>query len=198
MRHHVSYTPGTGLGVLALHAGIEAGTGELAHEIGRTHGCTSLVVRQAGTTLDHHRPSHHYTADRVPEMGSYLAQVRFSLSLHGHNRRTRAIYLGGRNRTEAYQLAGVLRPALPDWDLVDQLSEIPDGLRGVNPANPVNMSEAGGVQVEIPISLLGWLQNRDGTWDFHDGTVDPRLRAALLSFTRSLLLREVAPLTDGR
>lgn len=193
----VSFRPGGPIGILALHAGIEAGTGELAHGIGVSCGHTALVVQQPSSALDHHRPSHHYTPQSVPELVRYLARVTFSLSLHGHNRGRRAIFLGGRNRTEARALAIVLRRSLPDQEVVHDLGEIPAGLRGLNPANPVNLCRDGGVQVEIPIPLLGWRPDGTGGWVHRPEAMDPRLSSSLLCFARSAGGRTIAPVAGG-
>ena len=46
-------------------------------------------------------------------------------------------------------------PALPDYEIVDELDAIPVELRGLHERNPVNLPRLGGVQLELPPRVRG-------------------------------------------
>ncbi|WP_282701772.1 poly-gamma-glutamate hydrolase family protein [Streptomyces sp. CC219B] len=144
-------TPGGRVGLLALHASNEGGTGELAEEVAGRCGATSLVFTQPGP-----RPVHITSARMAAEhcalLTDFLAHVRVTVSLHGHMRSTApaAIFVGGGNRSAARLLASGLRVLHPEFQLVTDLAKIPAALRGLHPRNPVNMTRDAGVQLELP------------------------------------------------
>ena len=74
------------------------------------------------------------------------------ISVHGYFRPewSDAVYVGGANRELAAALSHRLRAVLSDLPVVDDLTAIPRGLRGVDPRNPVNGTRGGGVQLELP------------------------------------------------
>ena len=59
--------------------------------------------------------------------------------------------LGGSHRP----LAAAVGDAMRDVGLraIDELGAIPEGLRGLHPANPVNLPQEGGVQIEMAASV---------------------------------------------
>lgn len=63
---------------------------------------------------------------------------------------SQTILVGGRRRDLAAVVADALRSAMPRYPVVDDPDAIPTGVRGSHPANPVNLSRGGGVQVELP------------------------------------------------
>jgi phage replication-related protein YjqB (UPF0714/DUF867 family) len=139
------------VGFLALHGGLEPGTSELAAEAARRSGASLYAVCQPDD-LKWHVPAHQVDPGCVPLLARFLQHVDVVLSVHGYWRDdlARALLLGGANRPLASDLAGIVRRALPDYEVVDDLERIPAGLRGVNPLNPVNMTRGGGVQLELP------------------------------------------------
>lgn len=145
-------TPGDGIGLLALHASVEGGTGELADELAGRCGATSLVFRQCdGETV--HIPSARMGAAPSALLRDFLAAVDVVVSLHGHLRPAapRAIFLGGADRAAARLFAGGLEVLRPRFEPVSDLARIPVALRGVHPRNPVNQAGGRGVQVELPL-----------------------------------------------
>jgi phage replication-related protein YjqB (UPF0714/DUF867 family) len=48
-----------------------------------------------------------------------------------------------------------LRRALPAYGVLDDIEQIPKELRGLHPANPVNVPRLGGVQLELPPRVRG-------------------------------------------
>ncbi|MGW1586667.1 poly-gamma-glutamate hydrolase family protein [Streptomyces sp. NPDC002386] len=141
------------IGVLALHGSKEGGTAELAREVAARTGATALVFTQpAGTPV--HIPSHRMSEAPCEALREFLAHVSLTVSLHGHLRpdATRSIFLGGANRAAALALGRPLALLAPAFATVTDLELIPAGLRGLNPRNPVNLTRAGGVQVELPLA----------------------------------------------
>jgi phage replication-related protein YjqB (UPF0714/DUF867 family) len=83
------------------------------------------------------------------------------------------LLVGGANRELAGRAARVLRDALPEYRVVDDLDEIPAALRGIHPDNPVNRTRLGGIQLELPPRV-------------RDEAEHPRDRAALIDALASL------------
>ncbi|MFF3637553.1 poly-gamma-glutamate hydrolase family protein [Streptomyces sp. NPDC002250] len=141
------------IGLLALHGGKEGGTAELAREAAARTGATALVFTQpAGTPA--HIPSHRMSEAPSEALREFLSHVSLAVSLHGHLRpdAPRSVFLGGANRTAALVLGRPLALLAPAFETVTDLELIPAGLRGLNPRNPVNLTRAGGVQVELPLA----------------------------------------------
>jgi phage replication-related protein YjqB (UPF0714/DUF867 family) len=44
---------------------------------------------------------------------------------------------------------------LPDFEIVDDIEQVPNALRGLHPDNPVNLPRGGGVQLELPPRVRG-------------------------------------------
>ena len=142
---------GSRVGFLALHGGLEPGTEGIAAGAAAASSASSYIVTQP-RTLGWHVPSHHIRPGQSPRLDDFLAHVEIVISVHGYFRPEwrDAVYVGGANRGLAASLAAQLRPRLPDLSVVDDLARIPQGLRGVDPRNPVNGSRGGGVQLELP------------------------------------------------
>jgi phage replication-related protein YjqB (UPF0714/DUF867 family) len=105
-----------------------------------------------------HVPSIEVTPDESPALAAFLDHVDVAVALHGYGREgmwTRLL-LGGRHRALATHVAGHLRRALPGYEVVDELDDIPLELRGVHRANPVNRCAGGGVQLELPPRVRSW------------------------------------------
>lgn len=142
------------VGLLAYHGGVEAGTFEVAASAARRAGTSLYAVRQPAS-LRWHVPSAEVDPAGDPRLASFLSRVRIALSIHGYARRAHPwdILLGGQNRTLAAAVAEALRSTLDGFTVVDDLADIPASLRGLHPANPVNLPAAGGVQIELPYRL---------------------------------------------
>jgi len=141
------------IGLLALHGAKEGGTAELVHEVAARTGATALVFTQPfGSPV--HIPSHRMSEAPCEALREFLSHVSLTVSLHGHLRpeAPRSIFLGGANREAARVLGRPLALLVPAFDTVTDLELIPNGLRGLNPRNPVNLTRAGGVQVELPLA----------------------------------------------
>ncbi|WP_324785866.1 poly-gamma-glutamate hydrolase family protein [Streptomyces sp. H51] len=149
----VTLTPGSRVGLLALHAANEGGTAELAESLAARCGATSLVFGQPGARRPVHIPSPRMAVDHCALLRDFLRHVSVTVSLHGHLRAAapRTVFLGGGNRSAARLLAFALRALRPEFETVTDLAEIPRGLRGLHARNPVNLTRGGGVQVELPL-----------------------------------------------
>ncbi|SOD85360.1 poly-gamma-glutamate hydrolase family protein [Streptomyces sp. Ag109_G2-15] len=175
----------SGVGLLALHGSKEGGTAELAHEVAARTGASCLVFTQpAGDPV--HIPSHRMSVPTCGALQRFLAHVSLTISLHGHLRpeAPRSIFLGGRNRAAAGTLAHSLTLLAPDFETVADLDHIPTGLRGLGPRNPVNLTPAGGVQIELPLSAR--TQGPQKTFGAPD-TPPPTVTTALTAGVRQLM-----------
>jgi len=144
-------------GFMAIHGGsLERGTAEIAAAAADASGASLYAVVQP-EGLRWHVPSTRYGADASPRLASFLAHVEVVVSVHGFGRPDlhRGLLVGGADRDLANGLASALRTALPYYDIVDALDRIPEGMRGVHPANPVNCARGPGVQLELCRGVRG-------------------------------------------
>ena len=176
-------------GFMAIHGGdLEAGTDEIAR---RTAGAGRGVVlrgRPPGRVrrapgLDELRPRRVAAPGPLPRP-CRGGRVDPRLRAEGQ---WRAVLLGGTNRALAGTVADLLRPRLPDYDLVTDLDRIPVELRGLSPRNPVNAPPRGGVQVELPprvrgLSPLSPLPGPDGLSSPTRALVDGLAEVAITAF----------------
>ena len=157
-------------GFMAYHGGgLEEMTDVVARAAATQAGASYYgVVHPSDWTL--HLPSTRITPDQSALLARFLDHVDVVVTVHGFGRRGlfTSLLLGGRNRELAHRLAVHLRRALPAYDIVDDLEQIPSDLRGVHPRNPVNLPRLQGVQVELPPRVRGasplW-------WDWEGGLV---------------------------
>jgi phage replication-related protein YjqB (UPF0714/DUF867 family) len=143
------------VGLLALHGGgIEPGTDAIARFVAHETGASLYVYagRLSRGNLRLHRPSHR-TSEIRPLLQGFLDHVRVAISIHGHGRSLRCVYLGGLNEALIQRLADTARAALPHYEWVAEPSAIPPELRGRHHQNMVNLPSDKGVQVELPSSL---------------------------------------------
>ncbi len=106
--------------------------------------------------LHWHVPSHRYDPALSGGLRAFLDRIDVVISVHGFggvrdadDRWTTAL-LGGTNRELATDLERTLTAALPQYRWIADLDVIPQHLRGLHPANPVNRVRFGGVQIELP------------------------------------------------
>lgn len=158
-------------GIMAFHGGnLERTTDVIAAEVAARTGSSVYAVVQAHP-LREHVPSIEFDPAHSTTLAGFLNHVDTVISLHGYGREDRFwdILLGGRNRHLASHVAGYLRAGLPDqFGVVDDLDEIPDGLRGQHPDNPVNLPRNAGAQIELPPTSR-W-NREESNWSDHAGT----------------------------
>ena len=143
------------VGFLALHGGLEPGTAELASDAAARAESSCYTVNQP-RELHVHVPSVDADPEEAPRLAAFLGHVRTVISVHGYYRPLEApqsVLVGGANRALVSELAAELREVLPGYRIVDDVDAIPSHMRGLDPRNPVNLAERGGVQLELPHHL---------------------------------------------
>jgi phage replication-related protein YjqB (UPF0714/DUF867 family) len=138
---------------MAFHAGLEAGTYEIAAAAAAASGSSLYTVRQPDT-LRWHVPSALVDPDGSEVLATWLDHVERVIAVHGYGRRQRPwdVLVGGADPDRAREVAADLRAAdLDALRIVEDPDEIPAGLRGRHPDNPVNRCRDGGVQIEFPV-----------------------------------------------
>jgi phage replication-related protein YjqB (UPF0714/DUF867 family) len=149
-------------GFMAIHGGsLERGTAEIAADAAEAAGASLYAVVQP-EGLRWHVPSTRYAAASSPRLASFLSHVDALISVHGYGRpdMARCVLVGGADRGLATNLASALRIGLTDYEIVDALARIPDEMRGVHPANPVNCARGPGVQLELPATVRATADDR--------------------------------------
>lgn len=148
---------GSRVGVMAYHGGdLEVGTDQIADLVAERTGASLYAIRQPDG-MRRHLPSKRFRPEQSERLATFVDHVDVVLTLHGFGRRSmfRTVLLGGGNRDLAGVVATSLRRTLPGYEVIDRLDDIPPELRGVHPANPVNLPPQRGVQLELPPRLRG-------------------------------------------
>ena len=158
-------------GLMAFHGGnLERTTDVIAREVAvRTDASLYAVVQAA--PLRQHVPSTAVDPAHSPPLARFLDHVDTVIAVHGYGREDRFwdLLLGGWNRRLAGHLADHLRARLPDdFGVVDDIDDIPAGLRGQHRDNPVNRPDNAGVQIELPPTCR-W-NREEKNWSDHEGT----------------------------
>lgn len=142
---------------MAFHGGhLEAVTDVVASRAAVAAGASYYgVLHPKG--LDMHLPSTRFLPTGSGALAEFLDHVDVVIAVHGYGRRGRwtTLLAGGSNRALAEHVAAHLRPALPGYEVVTDLDDIPEGLRGLHADNPVNRPPGGGVQLELPPRVRG-------------------------------------------
>ena len=158
-------------GLMAFHGGnLERTTDVIAQEVAARTG-TSLYAVIQHAPLREHVPSITIRPQHSAKLQEFFDHVHTVIAIHGYGRETQFwnVLLGGRNRLLANHVAEHLRAALPDaFGVVDDLDDIPRGLRGLHEANPVNLPSNAGVQLELPPTIRWNKEARN--WSDHGGT----------------------------
>ena len=143
---------GSSLGLMAFHGGnLEEGTDVIAAAVAEQTGASLYAVRQP-IGLRWHLPSVEVAPADSPALAAFIDHVDVAIAIHGYGRdgMWTSLLLGGRHRALATHVGASLRQAMPGYEVVDDLEQIPTDLRGVHRANPVNLPRDGGVQLELP------------------------------------------------
>ncbi len=142
---------------MAYHGGdLEVGTDDVAEAVAEATGASLYAVRQP-EGLRWHIPSARCRPEHSERLAAFVDHVHTVLTIHGFGRRRmfRSILLGGRNRDAARTTGRCLRRHLPDYEVIDDLDDIPAELRGLHRHNPVNLPPNRGVQIELPPRIRG-------------------------------------------
>lgn len=137
------------VGIMALHGGLEDETAEIAHA-SATAAAASLYSVVQPDDLAWHVPSVAHDPAESSRLRSFLDHVSTVVSLHGFGRPglEHTVLVGGRNRLMAAKLASAL-DGMNGINVIVDVDQMPRGLRGLHPKNPVNRSAGGGVQLEM-------------------------------------------------
>lgn len=144
-------------GFMAFHGGaLEAVTDVVASKAAAAADASYYGVLHP-KSLDVHLPSTRFRPAGSEALARFVAHVEVVVTVHGYGRRDRwtTLLAGGSNRPLAVHVAEYLRPALPDYEVVTDLDDIPEGLRGLHRENPVNLPPGGGAQLELPPRVRG-------------------------------------------
>lgn len=161
----------SGFGIMAFHGGnLEKTTDDIALIAAERAGASVYVVRQPDGIRD------HIASSKVtsPALDGFVAHVSECIAVHGYGRQGfwTSLLLGGQNRALAGRLARALESRLPDYEMVEELDDIPPELRGMHPSNPVNRPRLAGVQLELPPRVRG-LTPHAAAWPRVEGRVPP-------------------------
>lgn len=138
---------------MAFHGGnLERCTDVIATEVAERTGSSLYAVVQA-PPLRKHIPSTAFDPAHSPALAGFIDHVDVVIAIHGYGREDRFwdLLLGGRNRELAGHVGAQLRGGIDErFAIIDNIDEIPTGLRGQHPDNPVNLPTDAGVQIELP------------------------------------------------
>jgi phage replication-related protein YjqB (UPF0714/DUF867 family) len=173
------------LGFMAYHGGgLEETTDIVARRAAERSGASYYGVLHP-PNWDLHIPSIRVTVDQSALLAGFIEHVDAVITIHGFGRRPllTSVLLGGQNRPLASHVGAHLRAALPAYDIVDELDDIPLELRGVHDRNPVNLPPQAGVQVELPPRVRG---SSPLWWDWEGGLV-PHTEALIAGLTAAAM-----------
>ena len=142
-------------GFLAIHGGgLEQLTDIIAERAAEAADASVYVLRHPDR-YRHHLPSVLFHPGESTRLAEFLDHVDVAVSLHGYGRIGRGTQLlaGGRNRALAAHLARHIQ--LTGYQVVTNLDDIPQELRGLHPNNPVNRVRDGGTQLELSVRVRG-------------------------------------------
>jgi len=145
------------IGFMAFHGGsLEQMTDDIAGAAAERSGASFYAVVQP-PDLRWHLPSAEIDPAHSPALTAFLDHVDTAIAVHGFGRAGlfTSLLVGGQNRDLAGHVARALRPTLPDYEIVDELNDIPRELRGLHPDNPVNRPRRQGAQLELPPRVRG-------------------------------------------
>lgn len=146
------------VGFLAFHGGsLERATDEVAEAAAELAGASYYGVVQP-PEFRWHIPSSRVDPACSERLARFLGHVDVALAIHGYGRMPlfTTILVGGSNRGLARHVGSALRSRLGHYEVRDELDDIPADLRGLHPANPVNLPAGGGAQIELPPRVRGF------------------------------------------
>lgn len=158
-------------GIMAFHGGnLERCTDVIATEVAERTDASLYAVVQA-PPLRQHIPSTAFDPTHSAALAEFVAHVDVVIAIHGYGREDRFwdLLLGGRNRALATHVGTHLRGGIDErFGIIDELDDIPAGLRGQHPDNPVNLPAQAGVQIELPPTTR-W-NREEAEWSDWQGT----------------------------
>jgi phage replication-related protein YjqB (UPF0714/DUF867 family) len=165
-------------GFMAYHGGgLETMTDVIAGAAARRSDASYYGVHQP-VGMDAHIPSVKVSPSDSSALSRFLEHVDVVVTVHGFGRQGlfTSLLLGGRNRHLAAHLGRHLRAALPAYEVLTDVDAIPPELRGMHPANPVNLPPRAGVQIELPPRVRG---SSPLWWDWEGPGLVPHTEALI-------------------
>ncbi len=137
------------IGVMALHGGLESGTAEAARKVATATGASHYAIVQPHD-MAWHIPSIAHNPTHSEKLRLFLEHVALAVSFHGFGRRHQpnTVLVGGRNRRFAKALGESIE-GRTNLRVITEPGEMPRGLTGMHPDNPVNLPGRGGAQLEL-------------------------------------------------
>lgn len=166
------------IGFMAYHGGgLEQMTDVIAREAAALCGASYYGLHQP-PGMEVHFPSISVDPAESEGLQAFLDHVHTVITIHGFGRRGlfTSLLLGGRHRALADHIGHHLRRALPAYEIVTELDDIPSELRGLHPRNPVNLPPGLGVQIELPPRVRG---TTPLFWDWEGPDVPPHTRSLI-------------------
>ncbi len=188
------------LGFCAFHGGnLERHTDHIAREAAERSGSTFYGVSQP-KGMRQHIPSTKVDPDQSPKLRSFLDHCEVVIAIHGYGLRGRwtDVLVGGQNRPLAQHVSWHVRRSLPQYRVVDDVEQIPKGLRGQHSKNPCNLARGGGVQIELPPRVRG-LTPMALHWPGYDPDIDrfPHIDRLIEGLTAAARAWEASTPTTG-
>ncbi len=173
---------------MAYHGGaLEEMTDQIAGAAAERSGASYYAVTQPAEPEPLHIASARIDPAASAALEGFIDHVDLAITIHGFGRRGHfsSILIGGSNRSAADIVGGVITAHLPAYRVITDLDEIPAGLRGLHPRNPVNLPALGGVQIELPPRVRGagplW-------WDHHPHRLVPHTIALIDALATAAVL----------
>lgn len=166
------------IGFMAYHGGaLEAMTDVIARRAAQRSGASCYSVIQPAGMRDHLASIDVRPAESAA-LAEFVEHVDIVITVHGYGRRGLfgSLLLGGANRTFAAHVGASLERSLPAYDIRTDIESIPTALRGLHPANPVNLPRQGGVQIELPPRVRG---SSPLWWDWEGPGLTPHTEALI-------------------
>jgi phage replication-related protein YjqB (UPF0714/DUF867 family) len=166
------------LGFMAYHGGaLEVMTDVIAAAAAERSDASYYAVIQPEGMRDH-LPSTRVRPEESEALAAFVEHVDIVVTVHGFGQRGLfgSLLLGGTNRGFAHHVGATLRRWLPAYDVITDVEAIPENLRGLHPANPVNLPRQAGVQIELPPRVRG---SSPMWWDWEGPGLTPHTLALI-------------------
>ena len=190
------------VGFMAYHGGaLEAMTDVIARRAAeRASASCYSVIQPPG--MREHLSSIKVNPNESEALAGFVEHDDIEITVHGYGRRGLfgSLLLGGGNRPFAEHVGNSLRQTLPAYDIRTEIDAIPRQLRGLHPANPVNLPRDGGVQIELPPRVRG---SSPLWWDWEGPGLTPHTESLIDGLTDAASSwdetdpRQEAPPSDG-
>ncbi len=164
-------------GFMAFHGGaLEVTTDIIARTAAELSGASYYGVLHPPDVA--HLSSTKFNPAESPTLQRFLDHVDTVITVHGYGRHGywTSLLFGGTNRVLAAHVAGHVQERLPAYTHITDIGHIPEPLRGLHPANPVNRPSQGGVQLELPPRVRG---RTPMFWDWEGPEPCPHTRSLI-------------------